>query len=122
TVASSPLPSVSGHAGAPMPTLEQLASGPALVASFNQCGGDAKSGEDVLAAARAGDPRAVRVARSAGETLGAAIGWLVNVLDPEAIVIGGGLGLSDPLFREAVTAGVRRHIWSNLHRDLPIVS
>ena len=121
TVGSSPLPSASGSVDAPMPTLEQLASGPGLVARFNQSGGKAKCGEEVLTAAKAGDTRAVTIVRSAGEALGAVVGWLVNVLDPEAVVIGGGLGLSEGLFRETLLASARRHIWSELHRDLPIL-
>jgi glucokinase len=118
TIASSPLPSTGD---APMPSLEQLASGPALVARFNQAGGRAQCGQDVLAAAASGDARATAVVGSAGEALGAAIGWWVNGLDPEAIVIGGGLGLSEGLYAETTIASARRHIWSELNRDLPIL-
>lgn len=121
TMASSPLPVAGENEEAIMPTLEQLASGPALVERFGRLGGNATSGEDVLAAACAGDTRAVGVVRSGAEALGAAIGWLVNVLDPDAVVIGGGLGLSEGLFRETLAASAHRHIWSDLHRDLPIM-
>jgi glucokinase len=48
-------------------------------------------------------------------------GWLTNVLDPEAIVVGGGLGLSDGLYWESFITSTRRHIWSGVHRELPIV-
>jgi len=121
TMASGPLPSAGGRSNALMPTLEELSSGPALVRCFNHSGGRAASGHDVLVAVAAGDDRAVGVVRSAGEALGAAIGWLVNVLDPEGVVIGGGLGLSDGLYREATIASTRRHIWSELHRGLPVL-
>ena len=120
-MASSPLPLAGDNEEAIMPTLEQLASGPALVERFARLGGRSKCGEDVLAAASAGDTRAVGVVRSAAEALGAAVGWLVNVLDPDAVVIGGGLGLSEGLFRETLRASSHRHIWSDLHRDLPIL-
>ena len=121
TMASSPLPMANEDEEAIMPTLEQLASGPALVERFARLGGVAVSGEEVLAAACAGDTRAVGVVRSGAEALGAAIGWLVNVLDPDAVVIGGGLGLSEGLFRDTLAASAHRHIWSDLHRDLPIL-
>jgi glucokinase len=121
TMASSPLPISAENEETIMPTLEQLASGPALVERFGRLGGNATSGEDVLAAACAGDTRAVGVVRSGAEALGAAIGWLVNVLDPDAVVIGGGLGLSEGLFRDTLAASAHRHIWSDLHRDLPIL-
>ncbi|MBI4325094.1 MAG: ROK family protein, partial [Chloroflexi bacterium] len=103
-------------------TLEQIASGPALVARFNQLKpGAAAASQDVLAAAEAGNRLAMAVVRSAGESLGSVVGWLVNVLDPEAVIVGGGLGLSEGLYRESFLAATRRHLWSEVHRDLPLL-
>jgi glucokinase len=123
TMASGPLPGFN-EAGTSvlLPSLEQVAAGPALVARFAARRGAAASAQDVLAAAAAGDRNAIEVARSAAEALGGGIGWLVNVLDPERVILGGGLGLSEGLFREALVASVRRHIWWEGHRDVPIVS
>jgi glucokinase len=123
TMASSPL-SVPcercGHVSGR--TLEDLASGLALVARYNQRHpAGAETGQAVLAAAAAGDSVAADVVRSGGETLGASVGLLLNVLDPEAVIVGGGLGLSDGLFWESFLASTRRHIWSEIHRHLPIV-
>lgn len=103
------------------PTLEQFASGPALVSRFNALHGNARSGQEVMAAAAAGDERAARVVRSAAEALGGTIGWLVNVLDPELVVLGGGLGVSRGLYRDTLIDSARRRIWWEGHRDLPIV-
>jgi glucokinase len=103
-------------------TLEEIASGPALVARYLQRGpGWAETGQAVLAAAAAGNPEAADVVRSAGEALASSVGLLVNVLDPEAVVVGGGLGLSEGLYWESFLGSTRRHIWSELHRNLPIV-
>jgi glucokinase len=102
-------------------TLEHIAAGPALAAIFNARGGTADSAPDVLSAAHSGNDVARDVIRTAAETLGAQIGLLVNVLDPEAVVIGGGLGLSHGLFADHLFASTRRHIWSGIHRELPIV-
>lgn len=102
--------------------LEQVASGPALVARFRAAGGVAESAQQVLALAEAGDRTAVHVVQSAAELLGGSIGWLVNVLDPEQVVLGGGLGLSEGLFRKSLVDGVRRHIWWPGHRELSITS
>jgi glucokinase len=103
-------------------TLEEIASGPALVARLNRCRpAAADTGQAVLAAAAAGDPDAAHVVHSAGETLGSSVGLLINVLDPEAVVVGGGLGLSDGPFWESFIASTRLHIWSEVHRDLPII-
>lgn len=117
TVASSPLPA---EYGAGM-TLEQIAAGPALVERFQKLGGRVQCAQEVVSAAQAGSADALSVLRSAGEALGATIAWLVNVLDPEAVVIGGGLGLSEGPYWEILEASARRHVWSDLHRHLPIV-
>jgi glucokinase len=102
-------------------TLEDIAAGPALVKRFNELHGNAATGREVLAAAAAGDPVAAKIVQSAGEALESQVALLVNVLDPEAVVIGGGLGLSDGPYWDHFIASTRRHIWSELHRDLPIL-
>jgi len=48
---------------------------------------------DVVHAARVGDPGAYEALLRTGERLGAAIAGLLNMLDPEVVVIGGGLGI-----------------------------
>ncbi|MBX9579892.1 MAG: ROK family protein [Gemmataceae bacterium] len=96
--------------------LEEVASGPALAAAVG-----ADRAEEVLAAAGRGDPDAVRAVRDAAEALGSGIGWLVNVLDPGAVVVGGGLGLAGGLYWDLLTDAVRRHVWAESSRDLPIV-
>ncbi len=96
--------------------LEEVASGPALARAFG-----AERAEETLAAAERGDPDAVGIVRDAAEALGGGVGWLVNVLDPEAVVVGGGLGLAGGLYWDAFTASARRHVWAEEARDLPIV-
>jgi glucokinase len=103
-------------------TLEEIASGPGMVARLNERHpGSAKSGEDLFVAASQGNLDAREVIQSAGESLGSAVGLLINVLDPEAIIIGGGLGLSEGLYWESLVASTRRHVWSEVHRELPIL-
>jgi glucokinase len=102
-------------------TLEEIAAGPALVARFNAAHGSAASGQEVLAAAQSGHAMAEQIVRIASEALESQIALLVNVLDPEAVIIGGGLGLSEGLFWEHFIAATRRSIWSPLHRGLPIL-
>jgi len=60
------------------------------------------------------------VVKSAGVTLGVAIAQLVNVLDPEAVVLGGGLGLASGAFHSALEDGFRSHLWSPLHGNIPL--
>jgi len=120
TFASSPILACQPSTELP-PTLEQWASGPGLVQRFRAAGGMAESAQEVLAAAQTGDAAAIHIVSSASETLGAGIGWLVNVLDPEAVILGGNLGLAHGLYRDGLIAGLRRQIWWQGHRELPVL-
>ena len=103
--------------------LEQFASGPALAARYAaRCVGFNGAAQEVVALAEADDAIAKLVVATAGQALGAAIAHLVNVLDPEAVVIGGGLGLAPGLYRDSVEETMRQYIWSETHRDIRLVS
>jgi glucokinase len=102
--------------------LEDYASGRAIAARFAAARGEPAAGaETALAAAAAGDVAAQEIVTTAAETLGSAIGWLVNVADPAAVVVGGGLGSAPGPFWDRLAAASRRHIWSDAARSLPIV-
>ncbi len=104
------------------PSLEEFASGPGLVARYNaQTGQQVTRAEEVLKAAQDSDTRAFEIIQTAGQSLGAGLGWLVNVLDPEAIIIGGGLGSTRGLYWESLVTSTRAHIWADNSRDLPIL-
>ena len=123
TMATSPLPVwCSECEGISRIALEKLASGPGLVKRFNQLtGANALSAEAVLAAASQGEPAARRVIADAGESLGGMLGTLVNVLDPHAIIVGGGLGSAPGAYFELIDATTRATIWSDTQRNLPIL-
>ena len=88
-------PGTDGHPGGREVVLERVASGSALVERYVARGGTAQRAEDVLAAARDGDPAASEVVDVAAKALGIGIALLVNLLDPEAVITGGGLGSAD---------------------------
>ena len=96
--------------------LEEFASGPAIARRFG-----ASQAEVVFEAAEAGDPRALAILHTAGEAIGNSVGFLCNVLDPEAVVIGGGLGSAGGPLWDCLVAATRQHIWSDDTRRLPIV-
>ena len=122
-MASSPFTMECSSCGTALnPILEEFASGPALVARYNRHGSrTVKRGEDVTAAAEEGDDAAVKVVKSAGESLGNSVGFLVNVIDPGAIVVGGGLGSAGGLYWDSFVASTRAHIWAESSRSLPIL-
>jgi glucokinase len=122
TLASGPMPGLAAKRAQTLPGLESFASGPALVTRYNVLGGAAASGNEVVEAAHNGDLKAMEIVESAGASMGAVVGSMVNVLDPELVVLGGGLGLADGLYRRTLESAMRRHIWWPEHRDLPLVS
>lgn len=124
TFASSPglIPSADGKLAAG-PPLEAFASGPAIAARYSDAAGAGPvTAPDVIQRCRDGDPAAWQVVATAGEALGAAMSQLVNVLDPSAVVLGGGMGLVEGLFRESITSSFKAHVWSEFHRGVPLVS
>jgi glucokinase len=96
--------------------LEEIACGPAIAAAAG-----ADSAEEVLAAADAGEPEAVRIVDAAALALGKGIATVVNLLDPEAVVVGGGLGTAGGRWWDQTLTAAERHIWLPLARDLPIL-
>jgi predicted NBD/HSP70 family sugar kinase len=117
--ASSPLTSTCAECGASNKVaLEEYASGPAMVRRYSS--EKISSAEEVIKAAQSGDAQAIEIARSAGCALGVTTGLLVNTLDPEAVVVGGGLGRADGLYWECFLRSTREHIWAESRRSLPI--
>jgi glucokinase len=66
----------------------------------------------VLAAADRGDQAAAEVVISAARALAAALGWLVCLLDPAALVLGGGLGQAAGLWAKTLAIQAERAVVS----------
>ncbi len=71
--------------------IETFLSGPALTRAYRDAGGDAADPAIIAARAKAGEPRARAVLARHEERLARALASVVNILDPEVIVLGGGL-------------------------------
>jgi N-acetylglucosamine repressor len=63
----------------------------------------------VLEAARAGDVVSQRILRGVGENLGVGLSYLINVLDPELVVLGGRVMEAADYILEGARASVARH-------------
>ncbi|MET1061028.1 MAG: ROK family protein [Nocardioides sp.] len=99
--------------------LEAVAGGWALV---GQAGNDEiQHVRDLVAAALAGDPTARGLLRESGRRLGELLAVLVNVLNPQAVVVGGDMAAAFDI----VTGGIRESIYTHstalATRDLQIL-
>lgn len=99
--------------------LEELASGPAMLARYVELGGDRTSPKEILKA-YGQEPTATRAVKEAARSLGIGVALLVNLLDPELVVVGGGLGSAEGPFWELSVESARDHIWSDVARGMPI--
>jgi len=79
------------------------------------------TGEVVFHAAREGDPAARELFERLGFWLGVGIASLVNLFDPELVVIGGGLVATGDLLLVPARASLERYAFGLEHRELPPV-
>ncbi len=109
-----PLPCYCGQHGC----VEKYLSGPALEAAYAARSG-AKLPLAAIAAARDVDPHARAVLADMVANFGRAVATVINVLDPDAIVLGGGVSNLDLLYEEG-PASVARWVFNDELRT-PIV-
>lgn len=101
--------------------LEAIAAGPAIHRRYLALGGDASSPDarDVVARAAAGDELAAAVVRDAARAVGRAVAGTVTVLDPEVVVVGGGLAGAGALWWSALEDTLRAEVVDVL-ADVPL--
>ena len=80
--------------------IETFLSGPSLARDHQRMTGADLKAEQIVAAAKAGDPHAAATMMRYLDRMGRALGTIVNVFDPEIIVLGGGLSNVDMLYEE----------------------
>ncbi len=99
--------------------VEAMLSGPALEAAYRTAGGGAAAVAEVAARAEAGEPIAVAVLEHWLDRFGRALANVVNVLDPDVVVVGGGLSNLAALYDRGRDA-VARYVFNDELRT-PIV-
>ena len=92
--------------------IETFLSGPGLAADHRRHGGAALEGPAIAAAAAAGDEQCRATLDRYAERLARALAGVINILDPDAIVLGGGLSSLRHLYEE-----VPRHWNSHIFSD-----
>lgn len=67
------------------------------------------------------DPKAHQVVIAAGRALGLGLAGLVDLLDPQAVVVGGGLGSASGHYWDSAVAAARSAIWADVSRAVPLL-
>ncbi|MFF1883576.1 ROK family protein [Pseudarthrobacter sp. NPDC058196] len=102
--------------------VEAIASGPALLEAYLRLGGTApvRDARGVFALARAGDTTAAKALHASAAAAGQAVGGLANILDPEIVVVSGGLADAGEPWWEPMRLALRAELLPALG-DLPVV-
>ena len=98
--------------------LETVASGTAVAKAARRAVADGAvttltskgnriTAEDVSDAASEGDALAIEILATAGQAMGVAVSWLINILNPERVVVGGGMASAGELLLEPLRATVK---------------
>jgi predicted NBD/HSP70 family sugar kinase len=80
--------------------IETYLSGPGLAADHARATGERASAEEIARRAAAGDNACMRTLERYAERLARALAGVVNILDPEVIVLGGGLSRIARLYED----------------------
>ncbi len=100
---------------------EQYGSGRALLRAAEEVGFDVPHGSAITSAAEGGDERACGVLRDIGGWLGVGIAGLVAVLDPEVVVVGGGVSAAGELVLQPTRESFRTYLTAKDERPEPPV-
>jgi fructokinase len=101
--------------------VEHVISGPALEQFYFNLTGEAKRMPEIMRLYEAkSDPAAEATIERMLENFGRAVSTLMNVIDPDVIVIGGGLGNIDLLYTEGYHR-IRKYIFNSGEVFTPIV-
>ena len=88
--------------------LEVIASGPAIRQAYVRRGGAVpRDAQEIFASADVGDALAADVIAVAASALGRAIGGLINSVDPDVVIVGGGLAAAGPRWWNVVESQAR---------------
>ncbi|MBT00185.1 MAG: fructokinase [Oceanospirillaceae bacterium] len=80
--------------------VETFISGPGLLADYHRLGGKAQSVPELLTGLEQGEACAAQAMDRFHQRFGRALATVINILDPDVVVLGGGLSNMESLYRE----------------------
>jgi fructokinase len=93
-------------------TVEAFISGPALERFYAEQSGEERPLKEIAARAATGDAHAAATIDRLTTYFAQALGYVIDILDPHALIIGGGVGNIDALYTEATRAKITANIFN----------
>ena len=120
--ATGPLAFRCGHCGREQLFVpEEVASGAGMENAYaNRSSQSQQSANAIIQLAEEGDELAVSIVHDASAALASVIGQTINLVDPECVIVGGGLGTATGQYWDTFTDRVERHLVARQSRDIPI--
>jgi fructokinase len=100
--------------------VEKVLSGPSLEKYYQSVTGNKKSMKEIYALYKSGDEIATKTIQRMSFFFGKAISVIINIIDPDVIVIGGGVGNIDEIYSDGVES-LKNFIFNNKVVETPIV-
>jgi fructokinase len=97
---------------------EQFVSGTGFMADYKKLAGESKTGTEIIQLARNGNKHAIKAFEHYQNRLAKALAQAVNMLDPDVIVLGGGMSNVDELY-ENLPEKIRQWVFGR-EFDTPI--
>jgi len=108
--------------------LEPIAAGPGIIGRYAELGGDAAlpdgtpvDGAIIDQRAAAGDERAIAAEARSGHALGEVLGSMVNMFDPDCVILSGSVAQCGPAWHDAMECGWNEAVMPPVS-STPIVS
>lgn len=101
-------PCYCGRAGC----IEGVIAGPSLERFYREQGGEAVRLPEISCRAQAGEPLALQTLERLREKFSESIAAVINILDPDAIIIGGGVGNMALLYEDETRRAVLKHVFN----------
>ena len=70
--------------------------------------------------ARSGDTHAVAAFEKSGYYIGKALSYAVNFVNPEAVILGGGVMMDDELIMPTIKSNFKRFVFEKANKDIKI--
>lgn len=100
--------------------VEQVLSGPALERYYHSLTGQNKRLKEIYHLYKSGDASSTKTIERLCHYFGKALSVVINIVDPEVVVVGGGVGNIDEIYSDGLES-IRKSIFNNKVVETPVV-